>query len=62
MISGLTLHGFLTSCKDQNVRFMETVDPRLLQPRVIPAVGDLLELLTRFLPGTRGAAQPLGAQ
>jgi hypothetical protein len=63
MISGLTLHGFLASCKAQNVRFMETVDQRLLQPRVIPAVGDLLEFITRFVPGTSAAPQQmLGAQ
>jgi hypothetical protein len=63
MISGLTLRGFLTSCKEQNVRFMQAVDPRLVQPRVIPAVGEFLAFVTRFLPGSGDAPQQmLGAR
>ncbi|HTV74516.1 MAG TPA: ferritin-like domain-containing protein [Candidatus Acidoferrales bacterium] len=59
MISGLTLRGFLASCRQQNVRFMTTVDPRLLQPRVIPAIG---EFLLRLVPSAGAGAFPAAAQ
>jgi hypothetical protein len=49
-IEGLTLQGFLTSCRAMNEDFMSKIDPRLLRPRVIPAIGNAL---VRFVPSAR---------
>ncbi|HEY0798982.1 MAG TPA: ferritin-like domain-containing protein [Candidatus Baltobacteraceae bacterium] len=69
MISGLTLNGFLVSCKEQNVRFMNAIDKRLLRPRVIPAIGNALIPLdfvfgsiVRFVAAVRGGALTARAQ
>ncbi len=46
MIEGLSLEAFLASCEVMNRDFMSKIDPRLLQPRVIPAIGGFLLRLT----------------
>lgn len=50
MIEGLTLRGFLTSCQVMNEDFMHVIDVRLLQPRVVPAIGSML---LRLMPSMR---------
>jgi len=52
VIAGLTLQRFLTSCQVMNEDFMSKIDPRLLRPRVIPAIG---AALLRFMPSARRA-------
>lgn len=46
-VAGLTLRNFLTSCQSMNDEFMSKIDPRLLRPRVLPAIG---AALLRFMP------------
>jgi hypothetical protein len=50
MIPGLTLQSFLTSCQIMNEGFMSKIDPRLLRPRVLPAIGGAL---LRCMPSAR---------
>jgi len=49
-IAGLTLQRFLASCQGMNDEFMSKIDPRLLRPRVLPAIG---AALLRFMPSAR---------
>lgn len=39
VLKDLTLTRFLRACVDENDRYMAAFDPRLLRPRVIPALG-----------------------
>ncbi len=39
VLSGLTPAIFVRACVDENERYMAAFDPRLLRPRVIPALG-----------------------
>ena len=41
ILSGLTPAMFLRACVEENERYMAAFDPRLLRPRVIPALGKL---------------------
>lgn len=50
MIAGLTVQHFLTSCQVMNEDFMSKIDPRLLRPRVLPAIG---AALLKFIPSAR---------
>jgi hypothetical protein len=54
----LTPAKFILTCLNENERYMRDVDPRLLRPRVIPAVAkfalaviEFIERLREFLPG-----------
>ena len=38
VFAGLTLHGLLKTCLDEERRYMAAFDPRLLRPRVIPSM------------------------
>jgi hypothetical protein len=38
-MKGLTPTGFIRACVDENERYMAAFDPRLIRPRVIPALG-----------------------
>ncbi|HKU67965.1 MAG TPA: hypothetical protein VJP85_09325 [Candidatus Baltobacteraceae bacterium] len=47
VFAGLTLERFLRTCLEENDRYMEAFDPRLLRPRVVPA---LVRYALRMLP------------
>jgi hypothetical protein len=47
VFAGLTIETFLRTCLDEHDRYMASFDPRLLRPRVIPA---LVRTLLRVLP------------
>ena len=53
IFSGLTLQSFLQACLSENERYMAAFDPRLLRPRVIPA-------LARFVLGVADFGASLG--
>jgi hypothetical protein len=43
---GLTLKKFLVTCLEENERYMAAFDPRLLRPRVMPAMARIVLTLT----------------
>jgi hypothetical protein len=47
MIRGLSLQQFLSSCRMMNEDFMSVIDPRLLRPRIIPTIANMI---LRFMP------------
>jgi hypothetical protein len=47
VFAGLTLQRFLLTCLEENDRYMAAFDPRLLRPRVVPA---LVRYALRLLP------------
>ena len=60
VMEGLTPAKFVRACVEENERYMRDFDPRLLRPRVIPAIArfalaviEFIEKLQEFLRGTR---------
>jgi hypothetical protein len=49
----MTAREFLESCDNENRKYMSVFDPRLVQPRVLPALG---AIALRLLPGAGVAA------
>lgn len=58
-MKGLTPATFIRACVEENERYMASFDPRLLRPRVIPALGQLA--LTIFETIDRLRANPARA-
>ena len=54
MVEGLTLRRFLSSCAEENERFMTQIDPRLLRPQLVPRIA---AFIGRFVPRDSGASR-----
>jgi hypothetical protein len=56
VFQGLTFMKFLTTCIEENQRYMGAFDPRLLRPRVIPTIGRFALAVTQAGSRLREAA------
>jgi hypothetical protein len=54
-IKNLTLAAFLRACIDENDRYMATFDPRLIRPRVMPALARLAFSIVEAIEFLRAA-------
>ncbi len=55
VIKNLTMTKFLRACVDENERYMAAFDPRLIRPRVIPALGRVAFTIAETLERLRAA-------
>jgi hypothetical protein len=55
VLADLTPAKFLRACVDENDRYMRAFDPRLLRPRVIPALGRVALFIFEMLDRIRAA-------
>jgi hypothetical protein len=58
VMDGLTPAKFLLTCVTENDRYMREMDPRLLRPRVIPAVARFALAVIEFVERLRAFLQP----
>ena len=63
-LEGFSFRRFVEECYGENARRMSLFDPKLLQPRFLPALADTapsgLRLWDRLRPGIRRSSQPPG--
>lgn len=57
VIKDLTITKFLRACVDENERYMAAFDPRLIRPRVIPALGRFALAIAEAIERIRAAFQ-----
>jgi hypothetical protein len=58
VLNGLTPPVFLRACVEENDRYMAAFDPRLLRPRVIPALGKFILAIFEAVAWIRDAFRP----
>jgi hypothetical protein len=58
ILNGLTPAKFLRACVEENDRYMQAFDPRLLRPRFIPALGKVALAIFEAIDRIRAAFAP----